>query len=62
MRKFQVAVVEDNAKDREWLSNKLEEYFRSHHTSHTLLPFSSGEEFISALQDRGLISSLWIST
>ena len=51
MRKLQVAVVEDNAKDREWLSNKLEEYFRARHTSHTLLTFSSGEEFISALRD-----------
>ena len=51
MRKLQVAVVDDDAKDREWLSNKLEGYFRARHTSHTLLTFSSGEEFISVLQD-----------
>ena len=51
MRKLQVAVVDDDAKDREWLSNKLEGYFRARHTSHTLLTFGSGEEFISALQD-----------
>lgn len=51
MQKLQVAVVEDNNEDRQWLSDKLADYFRARHTSHTLLTFSSGEEFISALQD-----------
>ena len=51
MRKLQIAVVEDTERDRSWLEEKLEEYLRTRHISYMLLTFSSGEEFISALQE-----------
>ena len=42
--------MEDDARDREWLSHRLEKYLYTHHIIHTLSVFVSGEEFIHALQ------------
>ena len=50
MKKLQIAMVEDDACDRKWLSDRLEEYCRSRHINHILSAYASGEEFISALQ------------
>lgn len=51
MRALQIAVVDDMASDREWLTGKLEAYMQAHHIRYTLSAFTSGEGFLSALSE-----------
>lgn len=50
MKEYRIAVVDDQQSDRTWLAEKLSDYMARQHLAFTLSTFSSGEEFLSALE------------
>ena len=51
MRKLQIAVVDDGFDDREWLTDKINDYCRIREIDHVVYQYTSGEAFVSALQE-----------
>ena len=51
MRKLQIAVVDDALDDREWLTDKINDYCRIREIDHVVYQYTSGEAFVYALQE-----------
>ena len=51
MRKLQIAVVDDMLNDREWLTDRINNYCSIRDVDYTVHPYSSGEAFVAALKD-----------
>lgn len=51
MQKLQIAVVEDDFGDQEWLAEKIDGYCRMRDMQYTLQRYRSGEEFVAVLPE-----------